>query len=290
MILEIRPLSAGNALHLTQRLPAGARLSRILRKATNDFTGEDDANALVAYEGLDVHIVDAEPGLVNESPMFYRAYYLVGSVWQATDAKFGTPRATYDDMSTDVQELLRARLEAGLAVEVTRGDLEAGETGVISVKTSPPIAEETSWPVVTVELDREGQGTRAIGETLAPDFMDPLVGAEGVFVEQDGWLSDWRLRVNVWALNPNERLALRKAVRRLLIANLPIFDAAGMVEVVFDASDADFLNGEFGVNVFQTSYAFTCQAPTIVTNTFAPVAEVEATILDIREVDAAAVN
>lgn len=290
MILEIRPLSAGNALHLTQRLPVGARLARILRKATNDFTGHDDSSALVAYEGLDVHIVDAEPGLVNETAAWYRAYYLVGAVWQASDAKPGTPRASYDDLSTDVQALVRDRLEAGLAVEVARGDLKAGKSGAISVKTAPPVAEETGWPVVTVELAREAPGARGIGETLAPDFMDPLVGADGVFVEQDGWLSDWRLNINVWALNSNERLALRKAVRRLLIANLPVFDAAGMVEIVFEASDNDFLQGEFGAPVFQTSYAFSCQAPTIVTNTFAPVAEVEVTTLDIREVDAAAVN
>lgn len=271
MISSVRPLYAGNALQVTIVPPAGALLWRVLRKGADTFAGESDPDALVAYEGNEQIFADAAPGLVNETPAFYRAYYWNGAAWSASPTGAGTPLATYDDASTDALSVLRDRLEAGIQVEVKRGTFKPS-AGYIQVLTAPPMSEEVELPVITVHLENERPSERGIGELITPDELDGLTGK---WIEHEGWLADVRIEVTAWSLNPDERIALRKAVRRILVANLAIFDAAGMVEVAFDSSDRDLVNGEFAAPIYQALFSFSCQAPVIVTDAEArPIADV----------------
>lgn len=264
MISSVRPLYAGNALQLTLAPPTGALLWRVLRKAADDFTGADDAAALVAFEGNATRFIDAEPGLENEIPAFYRAYYSTdGAAWTASATASGVPLATYEDHSTDAMSVVRNRIDAGLAVEVGRGILSpASEVARISVLTAPPAAEMVSLPAVTVHLSDESPSERVLGEMIDGDSR--LV--DGRWVEHEGWMAAVKLEIVVWSLNPDERIALRKAVRRILVANLQVFDEAGMTEIEFSASDIDAVNGEYAANVYQTMFSFSCLAPVIVSS------------------------
>lgn len=270
MISSVRPLYAGNALQVSLAPPAGVLLWRLLRKGNDTFAGEADPQALVAYEGTELTITDAAAGLVNEAPAFYKVYYWNGDAWTASATVSGTPRATYADASTDALSLVRDRLEAGLKVEVARGTFRPA-AGYIQVLTAPPVAEEVELPIVTVHLENERPAERGLGEMIAPDELD---GLSGKWIEHEGWLADVRIEVTAWSLNPDERIALRKAVRRILVANLAIFDAAGLVEVAFEQSDRDLINGEFAAPVYQAMTNFSCQAPVIVTSESDPVADV----------------
>jgi hypothetical protein len=273
MIFTVRPLYSGNALHLSLVPPTGATQWRVLRKGSDDFTGEGDPDAYVAYEGSDRSIVDSH-ALQNELPAFYRAYYWDGSVWTPSATATGTPQATYQDASTDALSIVRDRLEAGLAVEVARGVMQP-KRGYIQVLTAPPIADGgVELPVVTVHLTNEDQGERGIGEMVEIDQFDEL---SGQWTESEGWLANVRLDIVGWCLNPDERIELRKALRRIVVANLPVFDAAGMVEITFGQQDADALNGEYSSNIYQVICSFGCMAPVKVTNSVNPITDVQVT-------------
>lgn len=272
MISSVRPLYAGNALQVSLKPPTGALKWRLLRKAVNTFTGEDDAQAYIAFEGDDQVITDAAPGLTNEVPAYYKPYYFDGNAWTTAASVAGTPLATYQDASTDALEMVRDRLMAGLAVEIERETfkLEGAQT-VIQVLTAPPAAAAVDLPVVTVHLTREDPGDRGVGEMITGDIVDP---ADDQWVEHEGWNADVELEIVGWSLNPDERIEMRKALRRILIANLGIFASAGMNEVAFSASDIDAISGEYVVPVYQVMVRFTCKAPVIVTNKVAPITDI----------------
>lgn len=262
MISTIRPIFSGNALRLFLEPPSGALEWKILRKSSDTFTGPTDASAYVAYAGTDLQIVDAA-SLQNDTPVFYRAYYFNGSTWTASATASGTPSASYGDSSTDALGLLRERLEAGLAVEVSRGTFTP-EQGYIQVLTAPPISDGgVHMPVVTVHLTNEEPAERAIGEQIAADEFSYV---DGAWEESEGWLARVQIEIVGWSLNPDERIEMRKALRRILVANLSVFDAAGMVEINFNMSDLDALNGEYAANIFQVVCGFSCLAPVRVTS------------------------
>lgn len=276
MIVEIRPLASGAALALTLQPPAGALRWRVMRKATNDIASQDDATALNAYEGVDTFVVDAEPGLVNEVPMFYAAFYWNGAAWASSAAMSGTPQATYEDQSTDVLRIVRNRLEDGFKVEVAAGRLNGPTGAAIVVLSAPPTADQAPYPLVVIESKNAGSQTRGIGEFIAPDALL----ADGTWDEHEGWLESVQLDITGWSLNPDERNELARAIKRILIANFPVFDAAGMAEIALSQSPQDFLGGEFQVNLFATSGTLTCQAPVIVrTSNFPSITDVQTTAI-----------
>ena len=278
MIFTVRPLYSGNALQLSLVPPAGATRWRVLRKGSDDFTGESDSDAYVAYEGVERTVVDAH-SLQNELPAFYRAYYWNGSAWTASATASGTPQATYQDASTDAMSLVRDRIEAGLAVEVARTTLQPTQ-GFIQVLTAPPIADGgVQLPVVTVHLSSEDQGERAIGEMIDSDEFNSVTGQ---WAELEGWLARVQIEIVGWCLNPDERIELRKALRRIIIANLAVFDAAGMVEITLSQQDVDALSGEYAANIFQVVCTFTCQAPVKVTSNANPITDVQVTAIAVQ--------
>lgn len=271
MISMIQPLHVGNALRLFLQPPAGAVRWKVLRKGNGTFSGHDDPSAIVAYEGDENVIVDTA-FLQNEVMAFYCPFYTSdGATWTAGPVASGTPAAIYQEHTTDVLSFLRDRLEAGLLVEVQRGNF-VPELGYIQVYTAPPSLEQNlRLPLVTVHLDNEDSSERAIGEDISGDQFD-AIGFD--WQESEGWLANVRVMVIGWSLNSDERLELRKAIRRIIIANLPVFAAQGWEQVNLSQQDIDAINGEYTAQLYQVMSTFTCLAPVRVSGTVDAIREV----------------
>ena len=272
MISFIQSVAAGNALRVFLEPLAGARRWRLLRKISDTFSGAADVDALLVYEGDDRPILDIQ-GLVNGTLYHYRPYYLIGPDWTAGATVTGTPATTFEDMAVDVLSLVRERLDLGLQVEVARGSLLHDE-GHIKVLTAPPTSDSTVWPIVTVHLQDESQAERAIGVMIgADDFSDDL------WTEKEGWLARTQLSIMGWSLNPDERIELRKALRRIVQANLSIFDFAGLVQVEFSQQDTEDFSS-FGAPVYQVLCTLSCLAPSQVGAKVRAIEEVITTITE----------
>lgn len=259
MITMIQPLPIGNALRVFVQPPAGSVVWRVLRKASSTFLGESDPDAVVAYEGDEKVFIDAA-FLINEVMAFYKPFYSVdGVVWTAGDVANGTPSSTYEDYTTDVLQVVRERIEAGLLVEIQRGNL-VNEIGYIQVFTAPPSLErDLRFPLVTVHLESESSsGERGIGDNISGDEFDPVGFA---WVQSEGWLANVRLTFIGWSLNSDERIELRKALRRIVVGNMALFSDKGIEQIDFEQSDVDSVSGEFGAPMYQVMNTFTCLAP-----------------------------
>jgi hypothetical protein len=258
MITMIQSLHVGNALRLFIQPPAGAVRWKVLRNGNGIFSGHDDASAIVAHEGDD-HVVLDTAFLQNEVMAFYKPFYTAdGVTWTAGAVANGTPAATYEEYSTDVMSLLRERLEAGLLVEVQRGNL-VNELGYIQVYTAAPSLErDLRMPLVTMHLENEEPGERGIGEYIGGDEFDSI---SQDWVDADGWLSSVRVAIIGWSLNGDERIELRKAIRRVVVANLAVFEAAGWNTVNLSQQDLDAISGEYPAPMYQVMNTFTCLAP-----------------------------
>jgi hypothetical protein len=259
----VHPLPVGNAMQLVVAAPRGAAVLRVLRRAGGDgFTGPDDASpgvVRVADAPVGASLVDIS-GLENGTTYTWRVWYkdAAGSWLPASTsgARSGTPQATYRGDDPDPQTLLALRLELGLRVEVQRGRLRpsarTGRVGVVLAPFALADAPESEFPVVSVHVEHDTPEARAIGEVLLPDLH-----ADGAWTETTGWLS--RVVVNVVGAtrNPDGRAALRRAIKRIVLANLPVFDAMGLSLVEFAQQDAEDLSS-LGAPVYFTRGTFSC--------------------------------
>lgn len=268
MISLIQTVAAGNALRVFLEPPASARRWRLLRKVSSAFLGHDDPDAFAAYEGDDRPVMDSA-GLVNGTLYYYRPYYWNGTVWAAGNVVSATPAATYEGVGADVLSLLRERLDLGLQVEVQRGTL-VHDNGHIEVLTAPPATETTVWPLVTVHLQEDAPGDRAIGEFIGGDGFDPDTG---LWDETEGWLAKTQIAIMGWSLNPDERIELRQALRRIVIANLPVFEAASIVDVEFSQQDTEDFSS-YDAPVYQVLCTFSCTSPVAIKSTVPAVTSV----------------
>ena len=275
MISIVQPLHAGNALRLFIEPPAGSLRWRVLRKGSDTFMNENDPGALVAYEGDEAVIVDSAH-LPNDVMAFYRPFYTAdGITWAAGPTATGTPRATYQEFTSDAFSFLRDRLEAGLKVEVERGNL-ISELGYVQVYTAPPSLErDPRFPLVTLSLERDSSDVRAIGENISGDEFD---GIGFDWMESEGWLANVQITVIGWSLNSDERIELRKAIRRVIVANLTVFASAGIDQVNLSLEDNDAVNGEYAAPIYQAIGTFSCTAPVRVGGEVNAIREVVSTI------------
>lgn len=280
MISILQPISVGNAIRIFLTPPTGAVYWRILRKGSDSFTGFNDPDALLVNECSEKTILDTS-SLLNNVMAFYKVYYrLSNNTWQASATAFATPAATYLDQTTDVQSFVRDRLEAGLKVEVERGNL-INDLGYIQVFTAPPaITQNMQFPLVSVHLDDESPSERGIGE----DFGDDFDSVGGDIYESEGWLSSVTLSIVGWTLNPNTRIELRKALRRIIIANLPVFDDKGFIHIEFKTQDVDALSGEYNADIYQVMGTFSCMAPVRVGRNYSDAEQVRDVELSVNGV------
>ena len=261
MIAMIQALAVGNALRIILEVPAGASAMRLLRKVSDTFAGQDDAGAFLVSTDIQRGVLDSA-SLKNGTLYFYRAYYLVAGGWVASTTVSATPASTYVDRGGDVLTLVRERLDLGLQEEVRRKTL-AHKNGHIPVLTAPPTFEDTLWPIVTVHLQNEAPEARGIGEQMFNEAFDSI---SNVWAEGEGWLARVQLTIMGWSLNPDSRIELRKALRRIVVANLPLFDFAGMVEIDFSQQDAEDF-GSYSAPVYQVICTLSCLAPVAVGGT-----------------------
>lgn len=257
MITFIQPIAVGNALRIFLRPPPGAVSWRLLRKDTDSFSGFDDPSALLVHEGTEAVVTDVA-GLYNGMPVFYRAFYLVAGAWEASSSARGLANATFSDLSADPLVLTRNRLDLGLQVYVDRG-LLSHATGRIPVMTASPLLEETPLPVVTLHVASDSSQERFVGDAVGPDW----VGDSGDWHSAEGWLSRWQLTIVGWCLNADERIALRQAMKAVLMGNLSVFDAAGMVQVDLQFSDVEDFQS-YSAPVYMVNCTLSCYAPSMV--------------------------
>jgi hypothetical protein len=256
----MQPLSAGNALRVFISPPVGAKLWRLLRNSDGIFSGYGDPGASVIHDGTDLVVTDIN-SLLNGQAYYYGLFWFDGLVWAADGINHATPNPTMQQHGTDVLSVVRDRLDAGLLVLVSRGELHHKQ-GHIQVLTAPPLFEDTIWPVVTVHMQSDSSADHAAGGIMGIDGID----SNGLAIEYTGWLSRYQLLIVSWCLNPDERNLLRRAVKNLLIANLPIFDASDMDQIDVTQTDTEDFQS-FGAPVYQTMTTLTCLAPSLVGGT-----------------------
>lgn len=259
MISMVYALVSGNALGVLLQPPAGVVRMRLLRKDADTFTGWDDPTALPIHDGPpERYVVDAS-SLYNGARVFYRAYYLIGGLWVATSTVPGDPVAAFNDASVDVLKLVRDRLDLGLTVYVQRGLLNH-TMGHIPVMTASPLVEEVPLPVMTVHVASDSSDQRFVGDMVVRDTFSL---ADGQWHSLDGWYSRHQLTLVGWCLNSDERIILRNAVKTVLMSNMPVFDASGLMQVDMQFSDQeDFVS--YAAPVYQAVCNFTCYAPSAV--------------------------
>jgi len=271
MITTIQPLHVGNALRLFFAPPAGASEWKVLRKGTGTFTGHDDPDALLVYQGTEDVIIDSN-SVPNEVPQFYCPFFTSDRVtWTPGPVMSGTAVADYEEHTTDVMSHLRERLEVGLKVECDRGNFQT-DAGYIEVYTAPPsLEQQLRFPLVTLHLEGEDPEERGIGECISGDTFDSP-GFE--WNESQGWWARVRVTVVGWSLNSDQRIELRKAIRRLIIGNLDVFDGFGWAEVSLSLQDIDAINGEYPAQLYQAVGTFSCVAPVRVGGPVAAISQV----------------
>ena len=268
MIWMIQPLAAGNALRILVAPPAGAAAWRLLRRDDDNFVGESDPLAVFVYEGAEKAITDYR-GLINGEQVFYRLYSLVDGLWVDSGASVSaTPGPTMQDLGVDVISLLRDRLEDGFKVYVDRGDIRHDRDFVPVLKASPQV-EEAPLPLVTVHLQNQSAEVRGIGEVSALDQFDEVAD---LWLSTEGGFDRVTVTIVCWSINSDLRIIMRKALRAILQANLPIFDAAGLVTPSWSMQDMEDYQ-TYQVPMFQTICTFDCLAPASVQFTTPPIEE-----------------
>jgi hypothetical protein len=274
MIALLHRLPVGNAVRVLLMPPPGAVSWRVLRKDADTIAGPDDEAALVVFEGSERAFLDAT-WLENDVTAYYQPFYRTsGGGWASAPSVSITPAATFSDASADPQRLVRDRLELGLRAYVARGEL-AHEMGFIPVLTAPPLLEEVRLPVVTVEHASDGDAQRFIGNGVGADRFD---GDQWSWQGIEGLLSRVQLVITAWSLNPDERIALRRALRMVLLGNEPVFADAGLAEI--DLSSFSDLNDfeSFDAPIYRTACTLTCLVPVLLEGADPAVREVVLTL------------
>ena len=264
-IAYLRSLPIGNAVEVAVNVDLAAVEVRILRRLDALFAGPDDSDAIVIADhaitpGIQSPLAVLDLNAVqNGTPYFYCAYERIGAVWTSSPVQSVTPQPYFTDRTVDPLLAVRDRLIVGLQAEVAAGRLHPA-SGAIPVWTAPPQAEMTAWPVVTLRVDSDHSVERFIGEQIDADHRLTT----GDWLESEGWLSQSTLTVIGWSQNPDERIALRLALKRIIIGNLPVFAAMGLITPDWNQQDnEDFQT--YNAPVYQTVGTFTCLAPSALT-------------------------
>lgn len=265
------PLPVGNAVKVLMAPDDGAIQWRLMRNTTGVFAGITDPLSIPVYTGDQSQYVVDVKALTNGVTYSYCLFSTLDGVnWDASEVFTGVPQAIYGDQSVDALTVVRDRMAAGMAVEVSRGTLTP-VTKQIPVLNAPPAFDDVRWPMVSVHVTSDGPAERGIGEMIGSDDWD---AGSGMWKEGEGWMANTVLAIAGWSKNADERIALRKAMRRLIIANLPVFDGLGMLRIDINQSDQDYVSGEYPAPVFSTVCSFSCLAPAYVTDEVGVVTEI----------------
>jgi len=256
MISFVYPMPVGNALRISLQPPPSALYWKLLRKPTDDISGVSDADATIILDAGRNSVITDTAGLINGVTMYYMAFYWIGGAWVASASKGGTPNATFFDNSVDPMTVVRDRLELGLAVFVNRGEI-TNERGFIPVMTASPQVEEVPLPLVTIHLAADAPDMRSVGEMIANEGVP--AGATDWHVLEGGF-SKADLTIVAWCLNADERIAMRNCIKAVLMANLSVFEAEGLMLISWNFSDSEDFTS-YAAPMYQSFCQFTCFAP-----------------------------
>lgn len=257
-ILSIHGIAAGSALLLRLSASAGTKAQRLLRNTTGAFSGYNDPAATLLTTKIVSSFLDYT--VTDGVTYSYQLFAYDGTAWRADGPVVqAVSAATFQPQGGDALLTVRDRLDLGLEVLRARGVLKHSK-GHIPVLTAPPIKDEVDWPVVTVHLAQDVPQERGIGEMPEADEFDVLTEQWESF---EGWLSNVQLTIMGWSYNPDERIALRRAIKSVLIANLAVFNAAGVQQVEVQQSDSEDFQS-YGAPVYQVMTTFRCVAPSVV--------------------------
>jgi hypothetical protein len=252
-------LSAGSAVRVHTSQAPGSPYMRLLRKSVASFSGPDDPSAILLVDefGGD-YWLDSSDALVNGTEIFYRCYDWNGAAWVDQGVSFAaTPAASYIPDTLDVQEFVRDRVQLGVTAAIAAQRLSPA-SGVIQVLTAPfSLAENTTFPCVSVHLETTGPEIRGLGDELMDDILVP---DDDTWQATEGWLARTSLNVVAVSQNADERIQLRKVLRQIIQANLPVFSGVGMSLVEFSQSDTEEFR-ENNVPLYMSSGSFSCVAP-----------------------------
>jgi hypothetical protein len=109
-------------------------------------------------------------------------------------------------------------------------------SGQIPVHTAPFwLRDGISFPCVSVHLTSSAQETWFVGEVAAP----PIDNGDGTVTEFEGVVRRTQIDVVAVSQNGDERLELRKAVERVILANIPVFEGLGFSDVTISQADSE---------------------------------------------------
>lgn len=259
MLSFIESLPIGNGVKVIWSPPVGTERTVLLRKLTDDFTGHDDAGAFKAYDGDEAYAFDTQT-LVNGQTYFYKLYYFDGAAWSDVVSVSVFVEATAGTLGPDPQSLMIARLSDGLRVECEAGNL-VHRKQKIPVFSAPPTFDGTEFPIVTVHLRDDSETTGFIGNQFSTHEFDD---DDNVWDDGDATLSGVTLDVIGWSTNADHRIALRKAIKKIILGNDAVFANAGMVNISKSFSDVDDME-TYNAPMYQTICRFRCEAPFVVT-------------------------
>ncbi len=250
----IAPVAAGNAVQILLSPPDGALQWRLLRKDADTIASADDADAVLVMQGDDKFTIDSA-GIANGTEYFYRAFYLIDDSWVASPSRSVTPAAQFADLSTDVIDIVRDRIDLGFAVYHLRGDFPH-DGGHVPVLLATPAFEDAPFPLLTVHLASKAPAERFIGEIMGGDVLyadDEEIGSS------EGWLSRYQIQIIGWCLNGDVRADMRKILSAVVIANLPVFESSGMSLVEATFADQDDMS-TYQVPMYQATCMLSCIA------------------------------
>lgn len=264
-IALLRAMPIGSGVEASLNVDGGVSRVRLLRKPADDFAGWDDPDAAVVVDATvtAARYVWLWPSALDETvengaTYHYRVYgyHAATAAWLASETRSIAVVPTATLYGPDPLTVVRDRLRVGLQTEIDAGRLKPS-AGKIDVLTAPPQVEHTSWPVVSVHLDSDQSAERALGEITGTDAYD---AADDSWEDGEGWLSRWNLSIVGWSLNPDERISVRKAIKKTILGNLSTFESAGMILPDLTMKDTEDF-GTYGFPVYMTTGAFTCLAP-----------------------------
>lgn len=280
-IALLRSLPVGSAAEISVNVDGGVNRLRLLRKTADTISGWDDpAATVVCDESVAVYSqIRLIPSLLDLSAIqgttyYYAAfgYHVASAAWRASVSAAITIAASAELVSPDPLIEIADRLRKGLAERVAASAIKPASGG-IEVLFAPPLIDRTHWPVVTVHLDSDQSSERAIGEFSAPDLYDPDLDA---WDEGEGWLSRYVITVIGWTPNPEERLSLRRAIKHILMGNLPAFEQLGIVTPELTQRDIEDMD-RYEIPMYQTLATLTCLAPAWFAGRTAAVDDIEVT-------------
>jgi hypothetical protein len=175
----------------------------------------------------------------NGETWHYAVFYFDGVVW--SEGRYGGYSVAIAARATTTQDLIpliRDRIYLGLKNEIALGNIHAWQSqGVpslaVPVVLAPVMLDGVQIPVVAIQLTGMNQAERGIGDELPGEADND---------EALGTIQHVTLVVAAFTMNPNERGAYRHALQKVLIANMPVFQAAGFDRIELNATHREDLS------------------------------------------------